>query len=70
MLTEKTRIRDNRKKINNEFRNGIEERKKNSLYHFELPKIQSDMDLSYEYFKRKILPNYGRPETADELKDL
>ena len=41
IITEKTRIRDNRQRINCDFINGIEERKKNSVYNFELPKISS-----------------------------
>ena len=70
MITEKTRIRDNRKRINHEFSKNLEERKKASLYNFELPKIQSDMDGGYDQYRKKILPLNIRPETADELKDL
>ena len=68
MLTEKTRIRDNRKKINNNFQNEIEVRKKKCVYNFELPKIQSDMEM--RDIRTKILPNYERSETHEDLMDL
>lgn len=46
MLTEKTRIRDNRKKTNQRFQEDINQRKKKCLHVFELPKIQSEMEMT------------------------
>lgn len=40
------------------------------MYNFELPKIHSELETGYDFYKKKILPNDGRPETVDELKDL
>ena len=38
------------------------------MYNFELPKIQSDVEM--RDVRTKILPTYERNETVEDLKDL
>ena len=67
LITEKSRIRGNRDKMSLSFKKNLEQRKKTSLYNFELPKLQSELITGYR--PKKILPS-TTVSSMEELQDL